>query len=195
MSFLIFMLIANILLHGTLSELSRKSSKPPTTLKGGCREKRLENLFSHFKNLLGKPATLPEDKTLPKLQVCNSLNIPTGKFTIAELNQVLKNVKNNAHGPDKIPAVLWKDPIFHQLLIDLCNFASENHISPSVLLQSQIIPIPKIGDLTIPTNYRGISLLPIAAKIYNKLILNRLRPKSSLFFAKIKMVSALVVLR
>ena len=31
--------------------------------------------------------------------------------------------------------------------------------------------------MTIPTNYRGISLLPIAAKIYNKLILNRLRPK------------------
>ena len=161
----------------TVSELSGKSSKPPTTLKGGSREKRLENWFSHFKNLLGKPATLPEDKTLPKLQVCNSLNIPTGKFTIAELTQVLKNVKNKALGPDKIPAVLWKDPIFHQLLIDLCNFASENHISPSVWLQSQIIPIPKKGDLTLPTNYRGISLLPIAAKIYNKLILNRLRPK------------------
>ena len=31
--------------------------------------------------------------------------------------------------------------------------------------------------MTIPTNYRGISLLPIAAKIYYKLILNRLRPK------------------
>ena len=161
----------------TVNELSGKSSKPPTTLKGGCREKRLENWLSHFKNLLGKPATLPENKALPKLQVSNTLNIPTGKFTIAELNQVLKNVKNKALGPDKIPAVLWKDPIFHQLLIDLCNFASENHISPSIWLQSQIIPIPKKGDLTIPTNYRGISLLPIAAKIYNKLILNRLRPK------------------
>ena len=29
----------------------------------------------------------------------------------------------------------------------------------------------------MPTNYRGISLLPIAAKIYNKLIQNRLLPK------------------
>ena len=86
-------------------------------------------------------------------------------------------MKNKALGPDQIPAILWKDPIFHQLLIDLCNFASENHVSPSIWLKSQIIPIPKKGDLTIPTNYRGISLLPIAAKIYNKLILNRLRPK------------------
>ena len=39
------------------------------------------------------------------------------------------------------------------------------------------IPVPKKGDLTLVTNYRGISLLPIAAKIYNKLLLNRLLPK------------------
>ena len=29
--------------------------------------------------------------------------------------------------------------------------------------------------MTLPTIYRGISLLPIAAKIYNKLLLNRIR--------------------
>ena len=37
--------------------------------------------------------------------------------------------------------------------------------------------VPKKGDLTLVTNYRGISLLPIAAKIYNRLLLNRLLPK------------------
>ena len=82
---------------------------------------------------------------------------------------------NKALGPDKIPAILWKDPIFHQLLLDLCNYAKTSHISPSIWLRSQIIPIAKKGDLTLPTNYRGISLLPIAAKIYNKLLLNRIR--------------------
>ena len=87
------------------------------------------------------------------------------------LNHLLKK----ALGPDKIPAILWKDPIFHRLLLDLCNFAYKNHISPSIWFRSQIIPIPKSGDLTLPTNYRGISLLSIAAKIYNKFILNRLR--------------------
>ena len=34
----------------------------------------------------------------------------------------------------------------------------------------------KKGDLTLALNYRGISLMPIAAKIYNKLLLNRLVP-------------------
>ena len=38
------------------------------------------------------------------------------------------------------------------------------------------MPIPKKGDLPLPLNYRGISLIPIAAKIYNKLLLNRLVP-------------------
>ena len=149
----------------TINELSGKGSKPSTTIKGGSREKRLENWLSHFKNLLGKPATLPENTSLPKVQVSNLLNISTNEFVKPELTYVLKSMKNKALGPDKIPVILWKDPIFHQLLLDLCNFAFSNHISPSIWLQSQIIPIPKKGDLSLPTNYRGISLLPIAAKI------------------------------
>jgi len=161
----------------TINELSGKGSKPPTTIKGGSQQKRLENWLSHFRNLLGKPSALPENISLPKVQICDSLNIPTHEFTMAELNPILKGIKNKALGPDKIPAILWKDPIFHQLLLDLCNFAFTNLISPTIWLQSQIIPLPKKGDLTLPTNYRGISLLPIAAKIYNKLILHRLRPK------------------
>ena len=36
--------------------------------------------------------------------------------------------------------------------------------------------MPKKGDLSHCTNYRGISLSQIASKIYNRLILNRIRP-------------------
>ena len=36
--------------------------------------------------------------------------------------------------------------------------------------------MPKKGDLSLATNYRGISLMAISAKIYNKLLLNRLIP-------------------
>ena len=39
-----------------------------------------------------------------------------------------------------------------------------------------IIPIPKSGNLGLTTNYRGISLSAIAAKIINKMILNRIQP-------------------
>ena len=61
--------------------------------------------------------------------------------------------------------------------IKLCNYcAFEHKRCPSYWRKSQIIPVPKKGDLSLVTNYRGISLLPIAAKIYNKLIFNRLLP-------------------
>ena len=42
-------------------------------------------------------------------------------------------------------------------------------------ITSVIVPLPKKGDLSLMTNYRGISLLSIAAKVYNKILLNRIR--------------------
>ena len=41
---------------------------------------------------------------------------------------------------------------------------------------SNIVPVPKSGDLSKPDNYRGISLTCITAKVYNRMILNRVRP-------------------
>ena len=40
-----------------------------------------------------------------------------------------------------------------------------------------LLPIPKKGKLAITKNYRGIILTAIAAKIYNLMLLNRIRPK------------------
>ena len=40
-----------------------------------------------------------------------------------------------------------------------------------------IIPIPKSGDLTKTDNYRGIGLSSVVAKVYNRMILNIIRPK------------------
>ena len=38
-------------------------------------------------------------------------------------------------------------------------------------------PFPKKGDFGLAKNYRGITLTPIAAKIYNALLRNRIEPK------------------
>ena len=37
--------------------------------------------------------------------------------------------------------------------------------------------MPKSGDLSDTSNYRGISLAPIVAKLVNKMVLNRIQPK------------------
>ena len=39
-----------------------------------------------------------------------------------------------------------------------------------------IIPIPKKGNSTNMSNFRGISLMSIAAKVYNRILLNRPYP-------------------
>ena len=39
-----------------------------------------------------------------------------------------------------------------------------------------IVTVPKSGDLSKPDNYRGISLISVVMKLYNRMLLNRLRP-------------------
>ena len=162
----------------TISEISGKRSKPSVRLKGGSQAKRLSNWANHFGSLLGKEPKLPDNISLPREKISDTLDIPTTEFTLTELHKALKQTKSSkAFGPDNIPPIIWKDPVFHQLLLKYCNLAFTEGLCPSVWPKSQIIPFPKKGDLSLATNYRGISLLSIAAKIYNKLILNRLVPK------------------
>ena len=47
---------------------------------------------------------------------------------------------------------------------------------PRQWVTNVIIPLPKKGDLSLMTNYRGMSLMSIAAKVYNKILLCRIRP-------------------
>ncbi|PIK58546.1 putative dnaJ-like subfamily C member 11-like [Apostichopus japonicus] len=60
-------------------------------------------------------------------------------------------------------------------LLTLCNFILDSAQKPIEFARSAIVPLPKKGNLSLTTNYRGISLTPMAAKLYNKLILNRCR--------------------
>jgi len=57
-------------------------------------------------------------------------------------------------------------------------FCSEVHSTltpPNQWTTKLITPTPKKGDLTIMTNYRGTSLMSISAKVYNKILLNRIQ--------------------
>ncbi|CAK6984853.1 LINE-1 retrotransposable element ORF2 protein [Scomber scombrus] len=60
-------------------------------------------------------------------------------------------------------------------MLEIANLALLQNKLPEVWSLSNIIPVPKSGDLSKPDNYRGISLTCIMAKIYNRMILNRIR--------------------
>ena len=94
-----------------------------------------------------------------------------------ELVKALKSTQNHkACGLDEIPAEVWKLPEFHQILLNLCN-SVYNGDSIDRWTEGCILPFPKKGDLSIAKNYRGITLTAISAKIYNLLLLNRIRPE------------------
>ena len=137
----------------------------------------MDNWTSHFGKLLGEVPKIPNDSFLPRIQISDLLDIDTSLFSLDELRSLTKQLNpTKAFGPDYISPIIWKSEVFETILLNLCNFCFTHNICPSVWRCSQIIPVPKKGDLSLPTNYRGISLMPIAAKLYNKLILNRLIP-------------------
>ena len=81
-----------------------------------------------------------------------------------------------APGLEEIPAEVWKTGRFNNILLEICNGVLLEGKKPQEWSLSGIVPIPKKGDLSKATNYRGISLTSIAARIYNRMILNSCRP-------------------
>ena len=92
------------------------------------------------------------------------------------MNVFFKLKNGKACGLDEIPAEIWKLPDFNQILLDLCN-SVYNEDPIERWTEGCILPFPKNGDLSIAKNYRGITLTAISAKIYNLLLLNRIRPE------------------
>ena len=56
-----------------------------------------------------------------------------------------------------------------------CHQFLNDYNKPEIWSLSNIIPVPKSGDLSKTDNYRGISLTCIIAKMVNSMILNRIR--------------------
>ena len=157
-----------------VNEVTKRKKCDSGRLKASNPSERIAAWENHFASLLGK-APSPSNRPIHTV-IEEELPINTEDFTPPELEICIKDLKNNkATGLDDIPGEVWKAHILDQELLDFCNRTLSGD-KPTIWSTSGIIPIPKKGDLSNPTNYRGISLTPIAAKIYNKLILNRLQP-------------------
>ena len=96
----------------------------------------ISNWQAHFKNLLGKEPKVPANRSLPNVKISDPLNIDTNEFTSSELLTVIKQLKSSkAFGPDNIPAIIWKDNLFHSLLLKLCIFCFINKTCPVIYHQ------------------------------------------------------------
>ena len=144
-------------------------------VSGASPEERVTTWFSHFKNLLGSPPDVEDpDEEIPT--VFEDLDIKDDPFTLDEFRKVKSSIKiGKAAGPDEIPPDVYRSCDFDEICLDFCNRALMENDKPDLWSYMNIVPVPKSGDLTNTNNYRGISLICIIAKIYNRLILNRIR--------------------
>ena len=110
-------------------------------------------------------------------ELYTELDLNKGPFTSDEIDKALRSITNGkAEGLDEIPAEVWELEAFKNIILHFCNNVY-NQDPLQRWNEGCLLPFPKKGNLANTENYRGIKLTPIAAKIYNLLILNRIRPK------------------
>ena len=158
-----------------INELSGRKSSNKSKIKAKNQEERLQKWKSQFEKLLGTEPKISDNPT--ETIINRELNIKKGNFTHKELDKVIDRLKyNKACALDNVPPEVWKSGQFNNLLLELCNEVY-NGATIEKWSEGCIIPFPKKGDLGLTKNYRGITLTPIAAKIYNSLLLNRIQPE------------------
>ena len=153
----------------------RKLDDQPVRVEGSVEERKTK-WKDYFANLLGQPPKVPEGPFDVTPIVPYTLPIEEGPFTTQELRKAINSTKRRgAVGIDAIPLELWASPEFLPYLLELCNIGLSEHIKPKQWSQSAIKPIPKKANASL-SQHRGISLNSIAAKLYNKMLLNRIQP-------------------
>ena len=159
-----------------INEIGGRNSAKSGVMEGKSREDRLQNWYNHFSQLLGKPPAVDnEDQEI--LHVFHNLQYKTGAFDMDEYRKVKKQlVEGKAAGPDGIPPEVFKRCDFDDIMLEFSNGLLLNLEKPDQWSLGDIIPIPKSGNLSKYNNYRGINLAAIAAKITNRMLLNRIQP-------------------
>ena len=159
-----------------INEVSGRKKSRAGRLKGNTKEERINSWYNHFKDLLGNPPdVLEEDEVIP--EVFSELPIRTDAFDLEEYQRAKKAVKEGkSFGEDGITPEVIKRCNIDDIILDFCNAALLNRNKPKQWAILNLIPVPKSGDLSVTSNYRGISLSSIVSKTFNRMMLNRIRP-------------------
>ena len=170
-----------------IKKITGTERKPPVKVKSRSGKPIPERALLgewrlHFEDLLNNKLVNPDtlNTTPPPQQAARVLAIQTSQFSRAEVEAAIASLKNNkAPGTDRIvTAALLKHggDFIVSTSLNICNAVYNGSTPPWQWTTNSIVPVPKKGDRSRMTNYRGISLMSTWAKLYNKMLLFRLRP-------------------
>ena len=165
-----------------IHDLSGKDQNPKVKVKmrdGAPKSDKdlLAEWQEYFSSLLNNDnGQAPSDLPQPAAQ---DLPIHDHPPTLEETLEAIRQMKTNkAAGLDcaiTAEALQGGGDAMADVIYCFCAEVYSNLTPPDQWITSVIVPLPKKGDLSLMTNYRGISLLSIAAKVYNNILLNRIR--------------------
>jgi hypothetical protein len=97
---------------------------------------------------------------------------------MGEMTRAISELKNTAPGMTGIPSKVWKalakdENVKSAMLAVLQNCWREEKV-PLSWLEFYVTVLPKKGDLSMPDNWRGISIRETLAKVYTMVLKRRL---------------------
>ena len=166
-----------------IHDLSEKDRNPKVKFKmrDGTPPKSDKDILAewqeYFSSLLNNDnGQVPSDLPQPAAQ---NLPIhdhpPTLEETLEAIRQTKTNTAAELDCAITAEALQGGGDAMADVIHCFCAEVYSNLTPPDQWITSVIVPLPKKGDLSLMTNYMGISLLSIAAKVYNKILLNRIR--------------------
>ena len=141
--------------------MSRRKTTATAKLKATSQQERINRWKQHFENSLGNSPKVTHEPVTRT--IINQLDIKLRPFT-QELDAALRKIENKkAAGLDEIPPEVWNTKHFDDILLRHCD-AVHNQNPIDRWTKGCILPFPKKGGIGLAKNYRGITLIPIAAR-------------------------------
>ena len=150
-------------------------SIPPILASGKTITNIVEkaNLFNNF--FASQCTPLENTSKLPLLLMKTDKRLNTISFKDSDITSIIKSLKpTKAHGADNISIRMIQfcsDSITLPLTL-IFKFSLRKGIFPATWKMANIIPVHKKEEKHIVKNYRAISLLPISAKVFERLLFN-----------------------
>ena len=128
-----------------------------------------EELNNYFCSVLTKGPSPHQD-----FHATNSISpMPEIEFTLENVKNKLENLEiDKSPGPDGIPPFILKiiADLFAPVLVEIFRKSYECGIVPVNMKVANIVPLFKKGNRSSASNYRPVSLTPIVAKIFEKIV-------------------------
>ena len=167
-----------------INRLTGRKFKPFNCLSAASIADRKRQLTNHYSAILNSQHNEQlQHYRLPYSQQWQQRNSiqDSAPFTTNEIRAALRTSRNDTSpGLDDIPNRVLKIPELEGEVTDMLNrhskaLSNENTI-PDDWRKSVIVSMPKKGNSTALDNQRGIAKTCSSAKLFNKVLLSRLKP-------------------